>query len=348
MKHWKTILKNSINQADQLAHHFDIDPEPLRKIEAVYPIRVNPYYLNMIRKPDDPLWRQAVPDIQELQDTTCMEDPLDEENLSPVPNLVHKYPDRALFLVTSQCAVYCRFCTRKRKVGTDRMIINQETLEAGLDYLKKTPAIRDVLVSGGDPLLLEDNKLEWLLTKLRQIPSIEIIRIGTRVPCTLPMRVTVKLAKLLKRYHPLYINTHFNHPDEITPEASLACSRLADAGIPLGCQTVLLRGINDDPETIKKLMHKLLFIRVKPYYIFQTDMSKGTNHFRTPVEKGIEIVQSLIGHTSGMAVPTFAIDAPGGGGKIPLLPEYIEQFGRNIVFTNYKGITCCYQNVPTV
>lgn len=346
MKHWQTILKQSITQADQLAHHFDIDPEPLKKIGAIYPMRINSYYLNMIRKPGDPFWLQAVPDEQELQDTTCLEDPLDEENLSPVPNLVHKYPDRALFLVTSQCAMYCRFCTRKRKVGTDRMIINQETFEAGLEYLKKTPAIRDVLVSGGDPLLLEDNKIEWLLTRLRQIRSIEIIRIGTRVPCTLPMRVTLKLAKLLQRYHPLYINTHFNHPDEITPEATLACKRLADAGIPLGCQTVLLRGINDNSETIKKLMHKLLCIRVKPYYIFQTDMTKGTNHFRTPVEKGIEIVQSLIGHTSGMAVPTFAIDAPGGGGKIPLLPEYITQFGNNIVFTNYKNVTCCYQNVP--
>ena len=196
--------------------------------------------------------------------------------------------------------------------------------------------------------MLEDNKLDWLLSRLRGIPSIEIIRIGTRVPCTLPMRVTFKLAKLLKRYHPLYINTHFNHPDEITPEASQACTRLANAGIPLGCQTVLLNGVNDNPETIKRLMHKLLFIRVKPYYIFQTDMTKGTNHFRTPVEKGIEIIRSLIGHTSGMAVPTFAIDAPEGGGKIPLVPEYISQFGEKIIFTNYQGITCCYQNVPSL
>lgn len=348
MTNWQSLLKKSITNPARLTRRFDFDPTPLEKVAATYPMRINPYYLDLIRKPGDPFWLQAVPDAQELQDTTCMEDPLDEENLSPVANLVHKYPDRALFLVTSQCAMYCRFCTRKRKVGTERMIINQETIEAGLEYLRKTPAIRDVLVSGGDPLLLEDNKLEWLLTKLRQIQSIEIIRIGTRVPCTLPMRVTIKLAALLKRYHPLYINTHFNHPDEITPEASRACTRLADAGIPMGCQTVLLRNINDTPEIMKKLMHKLLLLRVKPYYIFQTDMTRGTNHFRTPVEKGIKIIQSLVGHTSGLAVPTFAIDAPGGGGKIPLLPDYIQRFGENIVFTNYKGMTCGYQDVRTV
>jgi lysine 2,3-aminomutase len=254
-----------------------------------------------------------------------------------VPNLIHKYPDRALFLVHAQCAMYCRFCTRKRMVGTNRMRITADTIQAGLDYLQKTPAIRDVLVSGGDPLLLEDEAIEYILRQLRKIPSIEIIRIGTRVPCVLPMRVTKKLASLLKRYHPLYINTHFNHPTEITPAAAAACSRLADAGIPLGCQTVLLKGVNNDPVIIRTLMQKLLTIRVKPYYLFQGDMTRGTDHFRTPLAQGIDIMRSLIGHTSGLAVPTLAVDLPGGGGKIPLLPEYMKSFAKRHTATNFCG-----------
>jgi len=345
MTHWKSLLQKSITLPNQLGGEYPIDASSLEKVTTVYPMRINPYYLSLIKTPGDPFWRQAVPDIREIQDNVCYEDPLNEENLSPVPNLIHKYPDRALFLVSSQCAMYCRFCTRKRKVGTKFLAITDATIKAGLEYLRGTPAIRDVLVSGGDPLLLDDERLGWLLSELRDIPSIEIIRIGTRVPCTLPMRVTVKLAKLLKRFHPLYINTHFNHPDEITPQAALACSRLADAGIPLGCQTVLLRGVNDDPLIIKTLMHKLLRIRVKPYYLFQTDMTKGTNHFRTSVEKGLEIMGTLIGHTSGLAVPAFAIDAPGGGGKIPLVPDYIKHLGKEVIFTNYQGATCSYANI---
>ena len=344
MTRWQNSLKKSVVTPGQLADRFSIDPAGLEQVVSLYPMRVNPYYFNLIREKGDPIWRQAIPDTEELNDTASMEDPLNEENLSPVPNLVHKYPDRALFLVTSQCAMYCRFCTRKRKVGTSRMSVTRDTIKAGLDYLRKTPEIRDVLVSGGDPLLLDDDTLSDILTSIRRIPSIEIIRIGTRVPCTFPMRVTVRLASLLKRFHPLYINTHFNHPDEITPEATLACSRLADAGIPLGCQTVLLEGVNDTPDIIRRLMHKLLLIRVKPYYLFQTDLTTGTNHFRTPVETGIEIIKSLIGHTSGMAVPTLAVDAPGGGGKIPLLPEYVHHLGKELVFSNYCGVTCTYPN----
>jgi lysine 2,3-aminomutase len=307
-------------------------------------MRINPYYLGLIKKPGDGLWRQAVPDERELQDTVCPEDPLNEENLSPVPNLIHKYPDRALFLIHNQCAVYCRFCTRKRKVGQERMHVSRETIEAGLSYLEQTPAIKDVLISGGDPLLLEDSCLDAILARVRAIKHVVIIRIGTRVPCTLPMRVTRKLAAMLKRYHPLYINTHFNHPAEVTPEAAAACSRLADAGIPLGSQTVLLRGVNDDAETIRKLLYRLLAIRVRPYYLFQADMTRGTDHFRTPVESGLAIMRSLIGHVSGMAVPTFAVDAPGGGGKIPLTPDYVRETGRKLVFENYCGITCSYDN----
>jgi lysine 2,3-aminomutase len=344
MEHWQILLQESITQPVQLQPVSGITPEPLLKVTKTYPMRINPYYLGLIKQPGDPIWRQAVPDVLELDDTVCMKDPLNEENLSPVPNLVHKYPDRALFLVHNQCAVYCRFCTRKRKVGTRDMHVSLKTIDAGLDYLRNTPAVRDVLVSGGDPLLLEDDKLDYILSSLRTIPHIAIIRIGSRAPCTLPMRVTEKLASIIKRYHPVYINTHFNHPTEITQEASIACNRLADAGIPLGSQTVLLKGVNDDTEIIKQLMYKLLQIRVKPYYLFQTDMTKGTNHFRTPIEKGIEIMRSMIGHISGMAVPTFAVDAPGGGGKIPLLPDYVQQVGKQLIFQNYCGETCTYEN----
>ena len=345
MERWQTLLKKSIVHPGELPIQFEFDSSDLERVTNEYPMRINPYYLGLIRRVGDPIWRQAIPDKQELQDAVCQEDPLNEENLSPVPNLVHKYPDRALLLVASQCAVYCRFCTRKRKVGTKRMVISRDTIKAGLEYLRRTPDIRDVLVSGGDPLLLADEQLQWVLEALRRIPSIEIIRIGSRVPCTLPMRVTRKLAALLKRYHPLYLNTHFNHPAEITPEAALACSRLADAGIPLGCQTVLLRGVNDTPEVIKTLMRKLLRIRVKPYYLFQTDLTKGTNHFRTSIEKGQTIMRSLIGHLSGLAVPTYAVDAPGGGGKIPLTPNYVLRYGPQLIFNNYCGTTCTYGNV---
>jgi lysine 2,3-aminomutase len=286
--------------------------------------------------------------MRELDDPVGLEDPLDEENLSPVPYLVHKYPDRALFLICNECAMYCRFCTRKRKVGRPEMKITDETIAAGLEYLKKTPAITDVLLSGGDPLMLSDSRLEYILKALRAIPSIATIRIGTRIPCTLPMRVTPRLAAMLKKYHPLYINTHFNHPAEITPEAAQACNRLADAGIPLGCQTVLLRGINDSPEIIQQLMYLLIQIRVKPYYLFQADLTQGTSHFRTTINTGLDIMQHLIGHVTGLAVPTYALDAPGGGGKIPLTPEYTSALGKTLEFMTYRGVPCSYPNEVTV
>lgn len=345
MQRWQTILKKSIISAESLPVHLGGGDQQINAVSQVYPMRLNPYYLGLITAKNDPLWKQAVPSIEELHDDVCMDDPLDEENLSPVPNLIHKYPDRVLFLVTSQCAMYCRFCTRKRKVGTARMCITDRSIAAGIDYIASHPQIRDVLISGGDPLVLEDEKIEKILQAVRAISSVEIIRIGSRIPCTLPMRVTVKLARILQKYHPLYINTHFNHPAEITPESSLACARLANAGIPLSCQTVLLKGVNDDPATMKKLMHKLLSIRVRPYYLFQGDMTKGTNHFRTSVETGKNIMRSLIGHTSGLAVPTYAVDAPGGGGKIPLTPEYLLQESDTLVFSNYMGKTCFYDNV---
>jgi lysine 2,3-aminomutase len=342
MESWQEILRNSITSCSGLERQLNCETAGLDRVIAAYPMRINPYYLGLIREPHDPLWNQAVPDLRELSDKVCMADPLAEEALSPVPLLVHKYPDRVLFLVSNQCAMYCRFCTRKRMVGTGRMRINDESLENAYAYIRRQPAIREVLLSGGDPLLLEDEKISRILHSLRAIPSVEVIRIGSRVPCTLPMRVTDRLVAILKRYHPLYINTHFNHPREITAEAAAACGRLADAGIPLGSQTVLLRGVNDDIATIRTLMRALLRIRVKPYYLFQADLTRGTDHFRTPVRQGIEIMRGLYGHLSGMAVPTFALDAPGGKGKIPLTPQYILEYKENLIFSNYCGEICSY------
>lgn len=344
MTSWQKHLKNCITSPQELAEELGCDPQKIEQVTALYPLRISPYYLKLIKKTGTPLYKQAVPDLQELNDHEGMIDPLDEENLSPVPNLVHKYPDRALFLVCHECAMYCRFCTRKRKVGMKKMVINDQTITAGLKYLKSTPQIKEILISGGDPLMLPDQRLDSLLTALREISSIEVIRIGTRIPCTLPMRITPELAAMLKKHHPLYINTHFNHPAEITEESTRACSLLADAGIPLGCQTVLLKGVNDDVEIMRCLMRKLLNIRVKPYYLFQADLTRGTGHFRTRLETGLEIMQQLIGHISGMAVPTFALDAPGGGGKIPLTPDYVTHLGEHLEFTTYKGLPCSYPN----
>lgn len=343
MKTWQEILQDSITSPASLNDYsVMVDLTSLDQVIATFPMRINSYYLQLIKKAGSPLWKQAVPDAAELLDPVCIKDPLNEENLSPVPNLVHKYPDRVLFLVSNQCAMYCRFCTRKRKVGTDKMVISPQTIAAGLDYIRHHPQVREVLLSGGDPLLLPDSQIEHLLSELRAIPSVKVIRIGTRVPCTLPMRVTPELVAILKKYHPLYINTHFNHPAEITPESSAACTMLADAGIPLGCQTVLLKGVNDSPEIMRELLLKLLEIRVKPYYLFQTDLTQGTNHFRTSTATGIRIMRSLIGHISGLAVPTFALDGPGGKGKIPLTPDYILSKGDTLVFENYRGEICTY------
>ncbi len=342
MEEWQELLKNSITTLEDLQEHMECDITSLQEVIANFPMRINPYFVNLIQSPGDPIWKQAVPDAAEIRDHACMEDPLNEDNLSPVPNLVHKYPDRALFLVNNQCAVYCRFCTRKRKVGTGKMVITEETLEAGYHYLRQTPSIREVLISGGDPLLLSDKKIEAILRKLRAIPTIEIIRIGTRVPSVLPMRITRKLVSILKNFHPLYINTHFNHPLEITRESSAACIRLADAGIPLGCQTVLLKGVNDHPEIMKSLFLSLLKIRVKPYYLFQADLTKGTDHFRTKISTGIDIMRMLYGHISGMAIPTLALDGPGGKGKIPLTPTYIIDRKETVTYENYLGEICTY------
>ena len=315
--------------------------ERLKKVGELYPIRINSYFLSLIKGPDDPLWKQVVPTLEELDDyidgDTLVADPLNEEVDMPVPELVHRYPDRVLLMINNQCPIVCRFCTRKRKIGFPG-IVTRDTLRQGIEYIRNNPEIRDVIMSGGDPLLVPDKELDRILGELRSIPHLEIIRIGTRVPGTLPSRITENLCSILKKYHPLYFNMHFNHPSEITPEVEKSCAMLADIGIPLGSQTVLLKGVNDNSQTMKELMLKLLKNRVKPYYIYQADMTEGTDHFRTSVEKGLDILRDLMGHISGMAVPYFVIDAPGGGGKVRLLPNSIvEQNKDEVVITNYEG-----------
>ena len=272
-----------------------------------------------------------------------MVDPLSEDEDSPVPYVTHRYPDRVLFLVTNSCSMYCRHCTRRRLAGQEDKPVTQNDIDKAIDYITKTKTVRDVLVSGGDPFVLKDHVLEYILSSLRSIKHVEIIRIGTRTPVVLPQRITPDLCTMLKKYHPLWINTHFNHPAEITDESRKACELLADAGIPLGNQSVLLRGINDCPLIMKKLVQELLKIRVRPYYIYQCDLSMGLASFRTPVSRGIEILEHLRGHTSGLAIPTFVVDAPGGGGKIPVGPTYLISQNRNrVILRNYEGVISVY------
>ncbi len=332
---WKQLLSESITRLEDLGQ-WAYPKAHLQKIISQFPLRINSYYFSLIKSKGDPIFKQCVPDSEELDDKG-LEDPLNEEELSPVPGLTHRYPDRVLFLVSNKCAVYCRFCNRRRKVGKKNMV-TKDSIEKGILYIKRNKQIRDVLLSGGDPLLLETKVLGDILCRLREISHVEIIRIGTRAPCTLPQRITPKLVAMLKRFHPLYVVTHFNHPNEITHEAAVACGRLADAGIPLACQTVLLKGVNDDISTIKSLMQGLLRIRVRPYYLFQADLVKGTSHFWTPLSRGLEIIDALRGFTSGLCVPHFAIDLPGGGGKIALVPDHIVKKGDSwITVKNYLG-----------
>jgi lysine 2,3-aminomutase len=295
----------------------------------------------MINKGDH-IRKQAVPDISEIEDISGFDDPLCEERQSPVPNLTHRYPDRVLFMVSDQCAMYCRFCMRKRKVGRP-FTVTDSTINSGMDYIRGNKTIHEVVISGGDPLLLEDDAIDCILKDLRSISHIEILRIHTRVPCTLPHRITKNLANILRKYHPIFVNTHFNHPDEITNEAALACTTLADAGISLGCQTVLLRGVNNNPPVMRTLMKKLLTIRVRPYYIHHPDIVRGTSHFRVTIKEGLNIMKSLHGYASGMCVPQYMIDLPGGGGKVPLLPEYVKSVSDDkIMVENYKGEVFVY------
>lgn len=346
MESWQQSLQHSLTSVAQLARHFPIERTALEAVVERYPLRITPYYLGLIREVGDPIWRQCVPDPRELSGDALLVDPLGEERRSPLPAVIHRYPDRVVFLVSGACAVYCRFCTRKRKVGCPAMQFGRDDLLAGLDYIASTPEIRDVLLSGGDPLLLPDAALAELLEGLRRIPHLEIIRIGSRVPVTLPERITPELCRLLGRFAPLYFNTHFNHPRELTPEAAAACTRLAEAGIPLGNQTVLLQGVNDDPVVMAELLRGLLRIRVRPYYLHHMDLAQGTGHFRTRIETGLAIIAALRGQVSGLAIPHYVIDTPGGRGKVPLQPDYLRQLGDRVVLRTPDGEELIFPNRP--
>ncbi len=336
MPAWESILSASITSAGQLPPDWQIDRDEMNVVLESYPMMINPYYLGLIRRPDDPLGRQVLPDTAELRDQPASDDPLFEEDQSPVPNLIHRYPDRVVVLVSDRCPIYCRFCLRKRRIGR-QTASRSGTWKAAIAYIRKHRHVREVILSGGDPLLLHTDRLHSLLTDIREIPAIETVRIHTRVPSALPQRVTGNLVRMLKGFHPLYINTHFNHPNEITAESSAACALLADGGIPLGCQTVLLKGINDSPETMGRLLRKLIMIRVRPYYIHQLDRVRGTCHFATPPDRGLAIMNRLRGLTSGIGIPQYMIDLPGGG-KVPLTPEYIERKERGKWYVrNYQG-----------
>jgi lysine 2,3-aminomutase len=346
---WRWQLRHRITTYGQLKELIELTPdeiEGIKQSKGRLALAVTPYFASLMDpiNANCPIRRQAIPRIEELHlSKSDMLDPCGEDKDSPVPGLVHRYPDRVLLLITDQCAVYCRYCTRRRLVGSHEKAITQGNFEEVLKYLKSHRKVRDVLLSGGDPLLLENERLEEILSRLRAIPHIELLRIGTRAPVTLPQRITGGLVKMLKKYHPLMISIHFTHPKEITERVKRACSELADSGIPLGSQTVLLKGINDKPYIMKKLVQELLKIRVRPYYIYQCDLAMGTEHFRTSVATGIQIIEKLRGYTTGYAVPTFVVDAPGGGGKIPVEPSYLVSRGKGkIVLKNYEGKTFEY------
>jgi len=346
---WRWQLRHRLNTPEQLKSVIEMTPDEEAGVRATCQrlrMSITPYFASLMEAKDAncPIRRQVVPTVDELViSPDDLRDPLSEDTDSPVPGLVHRYPDRVLLLVTDQCASYCRHCTRRRLVGVKTERMRPEEMQRAVQYIAEHPEVRDVLISGGDPLILSENVLELLLKSLRAIPHVEIIRIGTRTPVFLPQRITPELVAMLRRYHPLWINIHFNHPKEITPETAEACARLADAGIPLGSQTVLLRGVNDCPHVMRQLMHELLKIRVRPYYLYQCDLSQGISHFRTSISKGIEIIEHLRGHTSGLAVPTFALDAPGGAGKIPIMPQYLISMSDKVaVVRNYAGAISAY------
>jgi lysine 2,3-aminomutase len=350
---WRWQLAHRLNTVDELSHVIHLTPDEVVGLSAPGHFRVDitPYFASLI-DPDDykcPIRRQVIPTGKEaVPFTSEMIDSLAEDAHSPVPGLVHRYPDRVLMLVTTQCASYCRFCTRSRIVGDPSAQFSRKDYDAQINYIAQTPQVRDVLLSGGDPLMLPQHILQNLLERLRAIPHVEVIRIGSRVPVFLPQRITPDLVGMLRQYHPLWMNIHFNHPKEITPEVQVALARLADAGIPLGSQSVLLAGINDCPNVMKDLVHKLVMNRVRPYYLYQCDLVHGAGHFRTPVATGIQIIESLRGHTSGFAVPTFVVDAPRGGGKIPVMPNYVlTQSPDRIVVRNYEGFITTYTQPET-
>ena len=346
---WRWQSRHRIRTLAQVENMLEISSEEREALVvggSMLPVGITPYYMSLLDRFDSrqPLRRTVIPTSNEFVRTAGeADDPLGEDAHSPVPGLVHRYPDRVLLLALDFCSTYCRYCTRSRVVGHGEITPNEARLEAAFDYLRRTPTVRDVLISGGDPLALSEDRLEWILTRLRAIPHIEFVRLGTKMPAVLPQRITPQLCRMLRKFHPLWMSVHFLHPDECTPDSAKACSRLADAGIPLGAQTVLLRDVNDNVETMKQLVHKLLMMRVRPYYLYQCDPISGSSHFRTPVSTGLEIIRGLRGHTTGYAVPTYVIDAPGGGGKIPLQPEsVIGRDGDDLLLRNFEGETFRY------
>ncbi len=341
---WKWQLANRVTSVEDLKQIIDLDvgeEEGIKNCLKTIRMAITPYYASLIDKnnPACPIRKQAVPTNLELHGSKFdMEDPLDEDVDSPVEGVTHRYPDRVLLLVTDQCSMYCRHCTRRRIAGTTDKARSKSQIDAALEYIRQTKVVRDVLISGGDGLLISDDLIEYILKELKKISHVEIIRFGSRTPVVLPQRITKKLCDMLKKYHPIFVNVHFNHPAEITAVAKKACEMLSDAGIPLGNQSVLLRGVNDCPLLLKKLSHELLKIRVRPYYLYQCDLSIGIEHFRTPVSAGIQAMEYLRGHTSGLAVPSFIVDAPRGGGKIPVMPDYlISQSPEKIILRNFEG-----------
>jgi len=349
---WRWQLSHRLNSVEEIEKVFPLSDSERKALQTsgLFRVDITPYFISLIDPddPNDPIRKQIIPRSDEMQAfTAMMEDSLAEDRHSPVPGLVHRYPDRVLMLVTTQCASYCRYCTRSRIVGDPAQTFKRDEFEMQIEYLKRTPQVRDVLLSGGDPLVLAPKILEELLTRLREIPHIEIIRIGARVPVFLPMRITQELCDMLEKFHPLWINIHINHPNEISQELADACDRMARAGIPLGNQSVLLAGVNDCVHIQRELVQKMTRIRVRPYYLYQCDLVEGAGHFRTPVAKGIEIIEGLRGHTSGYAVPQFIVDAPGGGGKIPVMPNYqISASDHKIILRNYEGYITTYEE-PT-
>ena len=346
---WTWQVRNRVETLDQLKKYIDLTPEEeegVKKSLATLRMAITPYYLCLIdpNNKNCPVRKQAIPTGAEVHQAEAdLLDPLHEDEDSPTPGLTHRYPDRVLFLITDMCSMYCRHCTRRRFAGQKDAETPSERIQKAIDYIAKTPQVRDVVLSGGDALMVSDAMLESIISRLRDIPHVEIIRIGSRTPVVCPQRITDGLVNMLKKYHPIWLNTHFNHPDEITAEATEACAKLANVGVPLGNQSVLLRGINDSTKIMKDLMHGLVKMRVRPYYIYQCDLSMGLEHFRTPVSKGIEIIENLRGHTSGYAVPTFVVDAPGGGGKIPVMPNYvISQAPGRVVLRNFEGVITTY------
>lgn len=346
---WKWQVRNRIETLEELKKYIKLtaqEEEGISKSLQTLRMAITPYYLSLIdtNNPNCPIRKQAIPSAAETHVSPAdLTDPLHEDEDSPVPGLTHRYPDRVLFLITDMCSMYCRHCTRRRFAGQKDAATPKDNIDKGIEYIAAHPEVRDVLLSGGDALLVSNNRLEEIIKRLREIPHVEIIRIGTRTPVVLPQRITDDLVNMLKKYHPIWLNTHFNHSNEITPESAEACAKMANAGIPLGNQSVLLRGVNDCPNIMKRLVHKLVMIRVRPYYIYQCDLSMGLEHFRTPVSKGLEIIESLRGHTSGFAVPTFVVDAPGGGGKTPVMPQYlISQMPGKVILRNFEGVIASY------